>query len=248
MPNERLESAMTARRLTSRAIAAHLEVDPKTVDRWLAGRTPHRSHRQALAGLLDKPESYLWPKADPGRELSRSQAELVTLYPHRSDVPRELWHELVMSSTRQIDMLVYAALFLPEQFPGFVRTLADKAATGCIVRVALGDPESEAVKQRGAEERFGEGIDSRARLALRHYAPLVGLPGATVGLHGTTLYTSIYRYDDDMLVSPHLWGTSAYFAPVMHLRRIDGGTLFSAYTDNFDAVWARTVPVETPPA
>jgi transcriptional regulator with XRE-family HTH domain len=248
MTNERLVSALSARRLTSRAIAEQLEVDPKTVERWLKGRTPHRGHRQALAGLVDKPESYLWPNADPDREFRRSQAELVTLYPHRSDVPRELWQELSASATAQIDLLVYAALFLPEQFPGFVQMLREKAAAGCAVRVALGDPESDAVKERGAEERFGEGIQSRARLALQHYAPLVGTPGADVRLHGTTLYTSIYRYDEDMLVSSHLWGTSAYLAPVMHLRRIEGGTLFTTYTATLDAVWAQSIPVEIPPA
>lgn len=247
MANERLRSAVSAHRLTSHAIAAQLDVDPKTVDRWLAGRTPHRSHRQAVAGLLDKAESYLWPDADRDRELTRSQAELITLYPHRSDVPRELWRGLIANASQQIDTLVYAALFLPEQFPDLVGIFRDKAAGGCTIRIALGDPDSHAVKQRGAEEHFGEGIESRARVALRHYAPLIGTPGISVGLHGTTLYTSIYRYDDDMLVSPHLWGTSAYLAPVLHLRGVEGGTLFSTYAGSFDAVWAQTTPSQAPP-
>lgn len=62
--------------------------------------------------------------------------------------------------------------------------------------------------------------------------------------HGTTLYNSIYRADDQMLVIAHVWGVNAYGAPVWHLRRtIDGGP-FDTYTESFNAVWDASRPVE----
>jgi hypothetical protein len=62
--------------------------------------------------------------------------------------------------------------------------------------------------------------------------------------HGTTLYNSIYRADDQALVNAHVWGVNAYGAPVWHLRRTDGGAVFNTYADSFDAVWSAARPVE----
>lgn len=42
------------------------------------------------------------------------------------------------------------------------------------------DADSSNVQQRGEEEKFGHGIQSRCRLALMHYRPLVGVPGIEV--------------------------------------------------------------------
>jgi hypothetical protein len=65
--------------------------------------------------------------------------------------------------------------------------LREKAAAGGKVRVALGDPDSEAVRARGSEERFGHGIETRCRVALMHYQPLIGVPGIELHLHRTAL-------------------------------------------------------------
>ena len=58
----------------------------------------------------------------------------------------------------------------------------EKAAAGCKLRVALGDADSEAVRARGAEERFGHGIETRCRVALMHDQPRIGVPGIEVHL------------------------------------------------------------------
>ena len=41
-------------------------------------------------------------------------------------------------------------------------------------------------------------------------------------LHGTVLYNSIYRADDQLLVNTHIYGVMANNAPVFHLRKISG--------------------------
>jgi hypothetical protein len=96
--------------------------------------------------------------------------------------------------------------------------------------------------ERGTEEKFGIGIVSRAELALKHYEPLRGCPGIEVCIHATTLYNSIYRFDDVMLVNTHVWGLSAFGAPVVHLRRLVDGGLFNTYSLSFEAVWATAKP------
>src|SRR5262245_40787726 len=107
---------MTARALTLDAVAARTGVDPKTVQRWLAGRVPHARHRWAIAALLRGDEAQLWPASARDRRQPASAAdELVTLYPHRPDVPPSLWRTLFDQVRQDLAILVYAAVFLPEQ-------------------------------------------------------------------------------------------------------------------------------------
>jgi hypothetical protein len=160
----------------------------------------------------------------------------------RSAVPANLWWDLFSRARHQIDVLVYAANFLHEQRPDLNDLLREKAAGGCKVRIALGDPASEAIRERGAEERFGHGIETRCRVALLHYQPLIGVSGVEIHQHGATLYNSIYRADDELIVNAHVWGVNAYSAPVLHLRQLAAGSLFDTYVASFEAVWATSQP------
>jgi hypothetical protein len=76
-----------------------------------------------------------------------------------------------------------------------------------------------------------------------HYRPLLGVPCVDIRTHGTTLYNSLYRADDQMLVNAHVWGVNAYGAPVWHLRRSRAGGMFDTYAASFDAVWSTATPV-----
>jgi hypothetical protein len=62
-------------------------------------------------------------------------------------------------------------------------------------------------------------------------------PGVELRFHATTLYNSIYRFDDDMLVNIHVYGAPAAHSPVLHLRRLPGGQLFDHYQASFERVW-----------
>ena len=70
------------------------------------------------------------------------------------------------------------------------------------------------------------------------YKPLRGVDGVALRFHGTTLYNSIYVFDDEMLVNTHVFGFPAAHAPTLHLRRLSGGELFDTYADSFDRVWS----------
>jgi transcriptional regulator with XRE-family HTH domain len=243
VPNERLRSALASRGLTPEAVAAHARVNPKTVERWLGGRTPYATHRWAVASLLREDETYLWPEVVTATRASdATHAELVGVHARRSDVPVSLWSELLRRAEHQVDLLTYAALFLHENQSAWVDLLRSKADAGVQVRIALGHPSGARVQERGAEEQFGDGISSRVRMALRHYEPLHGHERVELRLHDTTLYNSIFRFDEDMLVNTHVWGANAYGAPLIHLRRVDGGGLFDTYSDSFELVWAQATP------
>ena len=245
MANERLRDTMARGGWTCAALGDAVGVDPKSVERWVnLGRTPRRTTAMRAAETLGEDIYALWPSLRQARPARAVSPELVALYDRRADVPASTFVDMLGSARARLDVLVYAAVFLHEAYPRLNDRLREQAAHGCRIRIALGDADSPNVQQRGREERFGHGIESRCRLAAMHYGPLLGVPGVEVRTHGTTLYNSLYRADDQMLVNAHVWGANAYGAPVWHLRRAADGGMFDAYSESFDAVWATATPVE----
>jgi hypothetical protein len=243
MANERLRTAMAVARVDLDAVVEATGVDPKTAQRWINGRTPNARHRSRLVKLVGEEETYLWPDVVDGERVrAASESELVALHARRADIPAAVWSSLFRRATRAIDILAYAAVFLHEQDPHLTDVLQEKAALGCEIRIALGDPRGVCIRARGEDEDFGHGIVSRCELALLHYQPLLGHERVNVHLHDTTLYNSIYRFDDEMLVNTHLYATNAYAAPILHLRHLAGGELFDNYVQSFEAVWRGSRP------
>lgn len=241
--NERLRSRLAERQLTPADLARLVQVDPKTVERWITAndRTPQRSHRWKVAAELGVDEAYLWPGAmDERRSNVVSAAELVQLYPNRGAVPAELWPAMVRNATEHIDVLVYAGLFLFDTYPDLLADLTAKAAAGARVRLALGDPDSAAVKHRGDEESVD--MSGRTRMAIAIVGGLDGVPGVEIRLHATTLYTSLFRADSVVLANVHSYGSAAVHAPVMHLQQVGGGRLVEHYLQAYERVWERAAP------
>jgi hypothetical protein len=245
MANERLRAVMADGGWTHAALGAATGVDPKSVERWVnLGRTPRRTTAMRAAQTLGADVHALWPSLRQARPARAVSPELVALYEQRADVPVSAFVEVLGSARERLDVLVYAAVFLHEAYPRLNDRLRQQAESGCRIRITLGDAHSDTVQQRGREEQFGHGIESRCQLAAMHYRPLLGVPGVEVRTHGTTLYNSLYRADDQMMVNAHVWGVNAFGAPVWHLRRASDGGMFDTYAESFDAVWATATPLQ----
>jgi hypothetical protein len=238
MPNDRLRDAIYKHGLTPTTLAEKIGVDAKTASRWITqDRLPYPKYRSAIAAQLRESETYLWPSAlSEERAGQVGQSEVAHVYPRRGAIPADIWQRLLNQATRQIGVLVYAGLFLPEQNPNWVSTLRAKAESGVKVEILLGDPDGDQVAKRGAEEGIGGAMASKVHNVLAFYKELRGLDNVAIYFHNTTLYNSIYRFDDDMLVNTHLYGTPAAYAPILHLRRLAGGELFENYTGSFNRV------------
>lgn len=245
-PNERLRTAMQRTGTTVDDLARCCGVDPKSVERWLTlGRVPHRANRWDAARRLGYDEDYLWPVA-PGRRQDRrdgaAQSELVRLYPDRGSVPRSTWHQLLGEAREEIAVLVHAGLFLAED-PATRRLLAGRARSGVRIRMLLGDPSSVLVAQRGEEEGIGPAtVGAKIRNALSFLRPLAEQGLAEIRLHDTTLYNSIYRVDDHVLVNAHVYGNTAASAPVLHLQKVSGGSLVAVYLECVERIWEHAKP------
>ena len=249
MANERLRAAILASGLTVEQVAERIGVSPRTVERWVEAkdqRKPYRRFQYALSNLLGRDLSDLWSdEQSTGQTAAAGRAELVRLYPHRSVVPRELWTSLYAKSTRHFDLVVYAGFWLSED-PLFFRLIREKAAAGVPVRMMLGDPDSDLIAQRGEDEGIGPAMAAKIRNALSNYGPLFNLPGVEFRVHATTLYNSLYRADDEMLVNGHVYGVGAYLAPVLHLSQVPGGELFSTYAASIERIWESSRKISSP--
>ncbi|GAA1467274.1 helix-turn-helix domain-containing protein [Nocardiopsis exhalans] len=242
-PNERLRICLEQSGHTAASLAARVGTDPKTVARWIStGRVPHRRNAHAVARALGEDVFHLWPELEGTGNGPATASEVVRVYPDRGSVPAGLWYELLETAKENVDVLVYAGLFLSDNRASLPRLLERKAEEGLCVRILLGDPDSEAVARRGGEEGVGSAMAARIDLATASLGSVFTRRGITVRLHGTTLYNSLFRFDDNLLVNAHVYGFPAAHNPVMHLRRTPEPGLFGHYMSSFAKVWELGTP------
>jgi hypothetical protein len=241
--NERLRGSLAAAQLRVADVAERISVDPKTVERWITrGRLPHRTHRLAVAEALRVDEAYLWPEVLSAQVTqSASVAELLELHPSRAAVPHDVWQQLIASTHEALDVLTYAGTFLFEQHD-ICSVLREKSAQGVRCRFLIGDETSKSVKRRAVEEGTPGGLEGRIQLHRRYLRDVAGLPGVEIRTHSTTLYNSLFRFDQDLMVNGHAYGEPAGHSPVLHLRRVPGGRMWDHYMRSFETAWATAKP------
>lgn len=245
MANERLRAALLERGVTPDQLAVAVEVDVKTIERWVTkNRTPYRRHRYAVAAFLKMEETYLWPDALSAEQAAgASESEFLNVFPHRWMVSNDQWRRHFENAGEEIGVLVYSGTFLVED-KGVQRVLRAKADAGVRVRMLLGDPKSEEVRQRGEDEGISGLVAARIENTLALLRPLREIDGIEIRLHSTILYNSIFRADEQLLVNTQIYATPASDAPVLHLRRVAGGSMVSTYLESFEKVWTTATPWE----
>lgn len=239
--NQRLYDAVRQSGRSFEALADEVGADPKTVERWInTGRLPRPHSRRQLSRVLNVPESVLWPEA-PG--VATGTSELVGIYTRRAELSPATIGSLLEAAGEHVDVLAFAALWLWDTVPGFVDRLLLKIASGVQVRVCLGDPESQAVALRGREEGVGDALASRCRLAASYAQPVQAADPDAVRITDTTLYNSIFRFDDQVLINTHVWGCPASEAPVLHCQHRDDHGMAATVLLSFDRIWDAAQPL-----
>ncbi len=240
--NERLRVAMTAKGMEIETLARLVSVDPKTVRRWLGGRLPHPRHRWKICDILGQSEQELWPEVSLGAAGTHHTSEIIAAYAHRADAPSQLWSGMLDRVRTNVDLLGYAMLFFPEQHPRLAQIIKEKCASALRVRIALADPDGAEVKARDALEELGGTLPGRIRSTMGHLEPLFSSDGVEIRYHGAPLYNALYRFDDQMLITPYLYKLHGYQHPLLHLKRLGPAGLFESYAQQFEAIWTESRP------
>lgn len=227
-------------------LAQQIDIDEKSVERWITkDRQPHRRNQRRAADALGVSPSYLWPDGNHqdayvGAAIARS--EIIGTYPNRASVPQAVWRSLLDGAEERIDVLVFSGTFLAQTNPRFPAMLVQRAAAGTEVRLCFGDPDGAAVALRGEEEGIGSALGAKIRASLSYFTALAQAPGCEVRLHDATLYASIFRYDSQAMINPHIWGSPASANPLLHVRDAGEDSMFQKYTESFDEVWGGATP------
>jgi len=243
MANDALRHAMAVAHKTERDVASACDVDVKTVSRWLSDESilPHPRHRWSVAETLGVDESVLWPEAIRSAVKVGPDKEIVSVYPVRSAIPRSLWRTLIVGAEKDLAFAGYTNYFTWLEIPGLAGTLRRKAENGCSVRFVVGDPDSEVTRRRQEAENVPLSLSVRIQVTL---AELGKLRGAGVQARFSDyMGMSVYRFDDDLIVSGGPVQAMGHDAPALHLRRRQDDGIAAAYAAHVEALWEAARPV-----
>ncbi|MFD0260885.1 XRE family transcriptional regulator [Kitasatospora indigofera] len=238
--NEPLLRAMAHANMTAPQLARAVGVDPKTIGRWLNDptRVPHARHRAATSRALDEEETVLWPSVQ-ALVKSGPDRELMQMYPYRSAAPASLWRQLIHRAEHELVFAGYTNYFLWLEHSSFGDLLRKKAAAGCRIRFVLGDPASPVTRQREMEEDVPLTLSTRIEVTLSELAKLRDTPQIETRYETGHVSLSVFRFDQDMIVTPLLPGRIGHDAPMMHLRRCQDDGVFDRFAGHIEDLWSK---------
>lgn len=243
MANDLLIQAIRTAGLDRDQIADLVQVDPKTVERWIAGRLPHPRYRAALSRALGVGEEDIWPDAVSSAARERGPAaEIIGAWPRRDDPAAPDWRALLRGAQTRVDLVGYSLLSVLEA-AGALEAMVSKAREGVSIRVATVDPHAEFVLAADLAGRQTGRLIGRIKRASEVLGALSHEPGIELRQHTVPTSHTVLRFDDQLLLTVHLHGTPGFQAPALHLRRQQDYGIFDQITGHLEAVWANAKPV-----
>ncbi|MFC8384930.1 hypothetical protein [Nocardia sp. NPDC057272] len=232
---------MSAAKLTEQQLAEACDVDAKTVARWISNsaRVPHAKHRWRVCELLGASESELWPSSVRLQVKSGPDREVVQVYPYRSAAPASLWRSLISNARTELTFAGYTNYFLWLEHANFGRVLQRKAADGCHVRFLIGDPEHRVTRDREGEESVPLTLSARIAVTVGELGRIRGTDNLEARYETGHVNISVFRFDNDMIVTPILARRVGHDSPMMHLRREQPDGMFDRFTEHVEELWSR---------
>lgn len=238
--------------LSPRQLAMRVGVSGKTVERWVGDEEliPHARNRADACSALGVDEEMLWPKAVKERIKTGNDREILHSYPYRSACPSTVWGELTGQSREELFFSGYTNYFLWTQVPNFPGILRRKKQEGCRIRFLLGDPNGEVTRQREVIEDVALTVSTRIRITLEELAKIGDPEGIEARFSSPEdavnhVSLSVFRFDDEALVTPHLARLVGHDSPLLHLRRVGDGGMFSRFSEHAEELWGRAVPIQS---
>lgn len=239
MTNAALRQALRDAKMSERDLAQAVGVDAKTVARWLSdhARVPHPRHRWAVSEVLGVDEAMIWPQAIRANIKTGTDREIVATYPYRSACPKSVWRDLITDATSELTFAGYTNYFLWLEHPNLGTALRRKVNAGCKVRFLVGDPDSDVTHHREEVEGVPLTVGTRIRVTLDELAKLGDLEGLEVRHSDEHIAMSVFIFDDQMLVTPHLAKLVGHDSPMFHIKRHMDGGLYDRFASHVSQLW-----------
>lgn len=234
------DAGMSAGRL-----ARTVGVTTKTCERWLsdAARVPHPRTRADVEAALGVNADVLWPKAVRSTVKVGPDREIVAAYPYRNACPTSVWSSLVDGASQCITFAGYTNYFIWQEHPRLADRLRRKGEDGCSVRFIVGDPESEVTRRREEAEAVPLTVSTRIRITLDALEKIREAPGIEAKFSDDHIALSVFAFDDQMLVTPHISNLLGHESPMLHLRRLGDDGLYDRFASHVTALWETGRPV-----
>jgi transcriptional regulator with XRE-family HTH domain len=172
----------------------------------------------------------------------RSDREIVDVYPHRSQVPKELWTRLFTSVRGEMALGGYTNYFFWTEIAGFSKLLREKAQDGVRVRILVGDPDSEITRRREAIEHAALSLTTRIGITLDELRNLGEVEGLEVRFSEFNaeahVSRSVFRFDQEALVCEHIAERLGHGSLTYHLRHVQEDGPFDQYLAHLEHLWA----------
>ncbi|MEU8515039.1 DUF5919 domain-containing protein [Kitasatospora sp. NPDC048722] len=186
----------------------------------------------------------IWPNTVRANVKTGHDREVFAVYPYRSACPQSVWGQLIAEARSDIFLAGYTNYFVWLEQPALLQTLRRKAEGGCRVRFLLGDPSSDATRQREQVEDVTLTVSTRIRITLENLAKLADVAGiegrfSAMDDGPNHIGLSVFRFDDHALVTPHLARTVGHDSPLMHLRRSEENGMFDRFAEHVEELWSR---------
>jgi transcriptional regulator with XRE-family HTH domain len=217
MPNSNFTEALARAGLMPEQFADIIGVDPRTVERWVAGRTPYRRHRAAIARALDIPEVQLWPDTTfgPGEQDGPDQAVTIA-----AGEPGVVWGYADESGAPDPSALIADG-------PGAIDLLDLDGL------VAFTDDLSAAIRTHASTERPVRVIRNRPG---EEFRSLIGHMDVEVRIVDAPAVCWALRVGDKLLVAFNFLLSDAE-PSLLELTRGGDDGLFARMQGDFDELW-----------
>ncbi|MFI1587176.1 hypothetical protein ACH4WW_04490 [Streptomyces halstedii] len=184
----------------------------------------------------------LWPRAVRDVVKTGPEREIVDAYPYRNACPTSVWSRLIDSAEKDITFAGYANYFLWQEQSRRADRLKTKASAGCAVRFLIGDPDSDVTRRREAVEGVPLTVGTRIRITLDALERMGAVEGLEARFSDEHIALSVFSFDDEMLVTPHLSSLLGHESPMLHLRRLGDDGLYDRFAGHVTALWASGRP------
>ncbi|MFI9275413.1 DUF5919 domain-containing protein [Kitasatospora sp. NPDC052896] len=239
--NHALRRAMANAKMTETELAEACGVDAKTVSRWIADptRIPHARHRWAACEALGEEEAALWPTAVRSALKTGPDREVLQVFPYRSAAPASLWRSLITKAQKELTFAGYTNYFLWLEQANLAGALRRKAQSGCRVRFLIGDPDSPVTRAREEEEGVPLTLSTRIAVTVSELHRLREVGNIEGRFETGHVNLSVFRFDDEMIVTPILARRVGHDSPMLHLRRSQPDGMFDRFADHVEELWSR---------
>ncbi|GLW21749.1 hypothetical protein Mame01_17920 [Microbispora amethystogenes] len=102
----------------------------------------------------------------------------------------------------------------------------------------IGDPDSDVTRHREAIEAVPLTVSTRIRITLAELEQLKGVSGIEARFGDEHIAMSVFQFDAEMLVTPHLAKLVGHDSPMLHLKRYQDDGLYDRFAYHVDELWS----------